>query len=270
MIRLWDKIRDWVLLVSLLVISLVMLLSVNEPMMLGLRARALEFTGSVESAFSWLGGYIRAIDENQALREENHRLSSEVARAREARMQNSALRELLGMKDSLQTDALPAQIISKDITRERNYIVLDVGSDDGVAEGMAVVDPRGILGKTVIVGPDYSRVMTYLNTEFYIPVKIQESNSDGLLRWDGERHDRLLLELVVRSQPVEKGELVVTSGYSGVFQPGYPIGVIDSVFVNQGDITWQIHVRPYARLDNATHAFVIRSIPDPDRIFPDS
>lgn len=269
MIRLWDKIRDWVLLFSLLLISLIVLLSVNEPMMRGLRARALESTGSVESWFTWLGSYIRAVEENEALREENHRLSSEVARAREARSQNAQLRSLLELRDSLGAEALPARIISKDLTRERNFLVLDVGSNDGIEEGMAVVDPRGILGKTVLVGRKYSKVMTYLNSDFHIPVKILSSESDGLLRWDGERYDRLLLELVVRSQEVKRGEVVVTSGYSGVFQKGYPIGEIDSVFVKPGMITWQIFVRPYARLDNATHVFVIRSIPDPERIQPD-
>ncbi|GMQ81194.1 MAG: rod shape-determining protein MreC [Rhodothermia bacterium] len=270
MIRLWDKIRDWVLLFSLLLISLIVLLSANEPMMRGLRARALETTGSIESRFTWLGSYIRAVEENQALREENHRLSSEVARAREARSQYTQLRNLLGLKDSLGAEALPARIISKDLTRERNFLVLNVGSNDGVQEGMAVVDSRGILGKTVLVGRKYSKVMTYLNSDFRIPIKILSSDSDGLLRWDGERYDRLLLELVVRSQEVERGEVVVTSGYSGVFQKGYPIGEIDSVFVNPGMITWQIFVRPYARLDNATHVFVILAIPDPARILPDA
>jgi rod shape-determining protein MreC len=270
LIRLWDKIRDWVLLFSLLLISLIFLLSVNEPMLHGLRARSLEATGQVESWFAWLGSYVRAVEENQALREENHRLSSEVARAREARMQNSALRDMLGLKDSLAGRALPAGIVAKDITHERNFLTLDVGADDGVEENMAVVDPRGILGITELVGRDYTRVMTYLNSEFSIPVKIQESNSDGMLSWDGERHDRLLLELVVRSQTVTAGETVVTSGFSSVFQPGYPIGEIDSVFVIPGQITWQIYVKPYARLDNASHAFVILSKPDPDRIQPDS
>lgn len=270
MIRFWDKIREWVLLFGLLFISLMVLLSVNEPMLLGLRARALETTGSVESWFAWLGNYVRALEDNQALREENIRLSSEVARAREAVIENDQLRNLLGVIDSTDFDLLPAEIISKDITRERNIIVLDVGSDDGVVVGMAVVDTRGILGKTVLVGDRYSRVMTYLNVDFYTPVKIRPSESDGLLRWDGERHDRLLLEHVVRSQQVNPGESVVTSGYSGVFQPGIPIGIVDSVFVRPGMTTWQIYVTPLARLDNATHVFVVKTIPDPERMHSNS
>ena len=95
MIRLWDKIRDWVLLLVLLSISISILLSVNDPMVRGLRARALETTGSVEEWFTWLGNYFRAAEENEALRDQNHRLSSELARAREATTMNTQLRQLL-------------------------------------------------------------------------------------------------------------------------------------------------------------------------------
>ena len=270
MIRLWNKIRDWALLFGLLFISTVVLLSVNEPMLTGLRARALETTGSVETWFAWMGNYVRAIEENQTLREENFQLSSELALAREAQTENDRLRNLLAFGKSSEFSLIPAQIVSKDVTRERNYLVIDVGSDDGVEEGMAVVEPRGILGKTVLVGRRFTRVMSYLNSEFFTPVKILPSESDGLIRWDGERHDRLLLEHVVRSQEVIPGQIVVTSGYSGVFQPGFLIGKIDSVFVRPGMTTWQIYVTPLARLDDATHAFVILSRPDPERMEVDS
>ena len=164
MIRLWNKIRDWALLFGLLFISTVVLLSVNEPMLTGLRARALETTGSVETWFAWMGNYVRAIEENQTLREENFQLSSELALAREAQTENDRLRNLLAFGKSSEFSLIPAQIVSKDVTRERNYLVIDVGSDDGVEEGMAVVEPRGILGKTVLVGRRFTRVMSYLNS----------------------------------------------------------------------------------------------------------
>ena len=266
MIRLWDKIRDWVLLLVLLFISVSILLSVNDPMVRGLRARALETTSSVESWFTWLGNYFRAAEENEALRDENHRLSSELARAREATAVNAELRLLLGLRASLDVDVVPATIISKDITNERNFMGIDVGSEDGIRENMAVVDARGILGKTVLVGKRFSKVMTYLNSDFSIPVKLSGSNSDGIIRWDGERFDRLIVDLVPISQEVEDGEMVVTSGYSGIFQPGYPIGEITNRVELPGKITWQIHVRPFATLDDATHVFVIRTIPDPERM----
>jgi rod shape-determining protein MreC len=270
MIRLWDKIRDWVLLLTLLFLSVSVLLSVNDPMVRGFRARALETTGSVEGWFTWLGNYFRAADENESLRSENHRLSSELARAREATAVNEQLRAMLGLRDSMNVDIVSARIISKDITHERNFMVLDVGTADGIRENMAVVDARGILGKTVLVEENYVKVMTYLNSEFTIPVKLSASNSDGIIRWDGEQYDRLIVDLVPKSQEIEDGEFVVTSGYSGIFQPGYPVGEITEHIELPGMITWQIFVRPFARLDNASHAFVIRTIPQPETLLSDS
>jgi len=270
MIRLWDKIRDWVLLLVLLAVSVSIMLSVNEPMVRGLRARALESTSSVEGWFTWLGNYFRAAEENEALRDENHRLSSELARAREASAVNAELRRMLGLKDSLDVDVIPATIISKDITNERNFMNIDIGSEDGILENMAVVDARGVIGKTVLVGKRFSKVMTYLNSDFSLPVKLSGSSSDGIIRWDGEKFDRLIVDLVPKSQEVEDGEMVVTSGYSGIFQPGYPVGEITNHVELPGTITWQIHVRPFARLDNASHVFVIQSVPDPERMGIDS
>ena len=117
MIRLWDKVRDWVLLLVLLLISSSVLLSANDPMVRGLRARAIETTSSVEGWFTWLGNFFRAADENEALRSENHRLSSELARAREASAVNEQLQALLGLRDSLAYEVVPATIVYKDITR---------------------------------------------------------------------------------------------------------------------------------------------------------
>jgi len=270
MIRLWDRIRDWVLLATLLLVSFSVLLSANDPMVRGLRARALETTSSVEGWFTWLGNFLRAADENDALRTENHRLSSELARAREAAAVNDELRALLGLRDSLSYSVVPARIISKDITQERNFMTIDAGSDDGIMENMAVVDARGVIGKTVLVEDGNSRIMTYLNSDFTIPVKLSASGSDGMLRWDGERFDRLLVDLVPRSEDIIDGEMIVTSGYSGIFQPGYPIGEITEHRELPGAITWQIFVRPFARLDEVSHVFVVSTLPQPERMTEDS
>ncbi|TDI74223.1 MAG: rod shape-determining protein MreC [Bacteroidetes bacterium] len=264
MIRLWNKVRDWVLLLVLLLISISVLLSVNDPMVRGLRARALETTSSVEGWFSWLGNYYRAADENEALRNENHRLSSDLARAREASAVNDELREMLNLPLVEEYDVVAATIIYKDITRERNFMTIDIGSEHGISENMAVIDTRGILGKTVDVGARVSRVMTYLNGDFSIPVKISGSNSDGILRWDGDAFDRLAVDFVPLSQEINVSDMIVTSGYSGIFQPGLPVGVITQFSERPGLITWEISVRPFARLDNAQYVFVIRSVPIPD------
>jgi rod shape-determining protein MreC len=264
-LNLWLRIRDWVLLTGLLVLSTVVMLARNEPLLRGARGLALETTARVEGAFAFVGRYVRALDENTRLREENIRLSSELARAREALLENRRLTGLLALRDSLAYELLPARIISKDLTRQQNYFTLDVGTNHHVKVGMAVVDAAGILGRVVLVTPRYSQVMSYLNTEFFVPAKVQPSQAQGLIRWNGERTDRLQLEHVVKTDSVASGQLVVTSGYSMYFPPGFPIGRIDAVTVRPGKVELQVEVTPLSLLSQAEHAFVVLFTPDPER-----
>ena len=263
--RLWDRIRDWVILSTLLMISVAMMMAQNDPMLRGMRSVSLEITSAVEARFSWVGRFFRAIDENEVLRRNNIELSSQLARLREARLENERLRQVLGFKQDSTYNKVAAQIIAKDIFGQENFLTLDVGSADGVEVGMAVVDEKGILGRVLFVSSHYSRVMPYLNTEFHVPAKIQPLQADGIVSWPGSRPDMLLLENVVKTEPVVPGQMVVTSSYSGVFPPGYLIGQIDSVATRPGENLLEIHVQPASSLNTAQHAFVILRKFDPER-----
>lgn len=264
--RLWDRIRDWVILGVLLAASLATLLTKNQPVLRGLRAEALEVTAALEAQFAWAGGYFRALQENAVLREENVILSSQVARSREAILENERLRRLIGYVDTTDFDLKAARIVNKDITQQQNFLTLDVGTADSVEVDMAVIDERGVLGKVVLVSEHYSRVMPYLNTDLRIPSKIQPLQAFGIVRWEGGTADRLRIDHVVKTEPVVSGQLVVTSGYSGVFPPGLPVGVVDSVSSRTGRNELSVTVTPAASLSTAEHAFVILKKPDPERL----
>ncbi len=183
--RIWERTRDWVLLSVLIVSSLVVMLTVNEDMLRGLRARSLEATASIESLFAGLGRYVRALDENEVLRTQNIDLANQVALMRSAQAENQRLEALLGLADTLSYEVLAARVSSKDITSERNFLTIDVGRDDGVEANMAVINPSGIVGKVTLVGNEYSQVLTYLNADFFASASVLPSLTDGIVRWDG-------------------------------------------------------------------------------------
>lgn len=262
MTSIWERIQDWVLLFALLIVSVGVMLAQNEPLVRALRATSLETTARIENALAWMGNYFRALEENSRLRAENIELASEVARSREARIENLRLERMLGLKDTSDYRLKAARIVSKDITRQRNLFTINVGAQDSVEVGMPVVNERGILGKVVLVSQNYSRVMPYLNTDFRVPARIQPLQAEGIVRWEGERSDRLLMEHVVKSEPVLRGHLVVTSGSSGVFPSGLSVGYVDSVATLPGRNEHRILLQPTAPLDNAQYAFVIMHTPD--------
>jgi rod shape-determining protein MreC len=260
-----SQLLDWVLLIGLLVVSVVAMVTQNQALSRALRAETLELTAEVESSFAWMGRYLRVLRENDELRRRNIELSSRVARTRSVRMENQELRRLLGLQDSSAARLVAARIVTKDIFRQENLLTLDVGRRDGVEKGMPVVHQRGIVGTVMLVSEDYARVMPFLNTDFRVPATLLPLRTEGIVRWEGERHDRLLLEHVVKTEPVEAGQTVVTSGHSAVFPPGRRIGTVDSVQVRPGRSELLIYLRPAVPLHEIDHAFVLLRTPDPDR-----
>jgi len=260
-----SRVLDWVVLLALLLVGVGAMVTQNRALSRALRAQALEVTAEVESSFAWMGRYLRALEENEELRRRNIELSSQVARTRSVRSQNREFRELLGLRDSSAARLRAARIVTKDIFRQENVLTLDVGRADGVEEGMPVVHGNGIVGTVILVSDEYARVMPFLNTDFRVPAQILPIRAEGIVRWDGERPDRLLLEHVVKTEPVEPGQQVVTSGHSGGFPAGRAIGTVDSVAVRPGRSERLIYLRPAVSIYEIGHAFVILRTPDPDR-----
>lgn len=260
-----SELLDWVLLVGLLLVSVSVMVTQNRPLTRALHAHTLEMTARVESSFAWMGRYLRVLEENQELRRRNIELSSQVARTRSLRQQNQELEQLLNLKDTSSARHRAARIVTKDIFRQNNYLTIDVGRDDGVEEGMPVVHQAGIVGTVMLVGADYARVMPYLNTDFRVPAAILPLGAEGISRWPGDRHDRLLLEHVVKTEPVERGQEVVTSGHSGVFPAGRAIGTVDSVRARPGRSELLIYLEPAVPIYEIDHVFVLLRRPDDDR-----
>lgn len=260
-VRQWARIRDWVLLVTLISISVIVMLTQNQTIVRTLRASSLELTGRVESSLSWIGRYFHALEENDLLRSENIKLSSELARSREAAIENLRLKKLVGFEDTLTFQLEPARIINKEITRLKNYLSLNKGSAHGVEPGMGVLDERGLLGKVVEVSENYSLVMSYLNMDFRVPAKVQPSQAQGIIRWEGVDRNKLLLEHVIKTEAVLPGQLVVASGYSRVFPQGYPIGIVESVVPQVGKNQLLVHIRPASQIDMVEHAFIVMEQP---------
>lgn len=260
--RFWERIRPWLLLVVLLCVSILFLLYGNAGVFRQARASALETTSWIEARFAWAGDFLTALEENNRLREENIELASQIARTREARLENDRLRRMLTYRDSTEAPLLPARVIAKDITRQQNLVTIDVGEADSVVVGMPVIDDRGIIGRVVLTSEHYARVMPLMNTDFRVPARVAPSKALGVVRWDGSEERRLLLEHVAKTETILPGQLVTTSESSSIFPDGLPVGYVDSVATRPGRSELFITLRPSVELGEVEYVFVILERPD--------
>jgi len=261
--EIWSRIRDFVILAVLILISLTVMINRNDAVLRLLRVASLEFTSRIEQQFAWVGRYVGALAENDALRRENVALSGELAVLRQAGMENQRLRDLLSIRDSTGYDVVAARIIDKDVTRQKNTLSLDVGRRDGIEPGMAVMDEAGILGKILFVSERFSIVQSYFNTDFRVPAQLLPYDAFGIVRWEGRGRfsHELLLEYIVKTVPVRKGQRVVTSS-SVSFPQGIPVGYVDTVLTQPGRDELRIYLEPASPVGPARFAFVVRQLPD--------
>jgi len=140
-------------------------------------------------------------------------------------------------------DFLPARVINNSVHNEFNYLTLDIGSKSGITPDMAVVSPFGIVGVVKTVSPDYCRVISVLNSQLSISVKLSKSGYFGSLSWDRRNYRDVLVTEIPSHVSLQPGDSIVSSGYSSIFPAGEPIATVIDATPAAGGNFLEIHAR---------------------------
>lgn len=127
-------------------------------------------------------------------------------------------------------------------------IVVDRGSDAGIAVGSPAVTEQGILiGKVVNVRQAISTILLISDRQSVVAGRVQnEAQSPGVVR--GERGLTLQMDLIPHGDAIQAGQTVVTSGTEATIPPDLLIGTISSLTGRSGDLFQQATVKPAAVL----------------------
>lgn len=129
---------------------------------------------------------------------------------------------------------ITADVVNNSVAHLANYITVDKGRLDGVVPDMGVVSERGVVGIVSTVSDHFSVIIPLLNPKFRLSCKVLGSSYFGSLGWDGRDPKFANLEELPRHVEFQKGDTVVTSGYSAVFPAGIIVGKVES-FERQRD-----------------------------------
>lgn len=257
--------KEFITFVILAVISLTLISNGNISQIGGFRTIIIASTGWFQDAFSWIPNPGALKSENRALRDLNLQLSSEVTRMRKALIENENLREMLGLKDTTDLPLILTEITGKSSLQLRNYITLNKGNIAGIQRGMSVRTDAGLVGSIIGVSDNYSIVELLTNRNVRVSIKILRTQLDGILYWDGG--EVFKIKNIPNTFDVQVGDFVMTSNYSNKYPPDIPIGQIVEVGDAQGTLFYSIIVKPNASFETMEQVFVIKQIPDSERIF---
>ncbi|MFF3246827.1 rod shape-determining protein MreC [Streptomyces sp. NPDC002870] len=125
-------------------------------------------------------------------------------------------------------------------------VTIDVGSNDGIARDMTVLNGDGLVGRVTTVGPNTATVLLASDPDFTVGTRMEKTDELGFATGQGDRP--LSVQLLNGKAKVKKGDRLVTFGSQAdkPFVPGVPVGEVIRVDPSGGDLTRTIYVRPYA------------------------
>ena len=155
---------------------------------------------------------------------------------------------------------LRAKVVANSVSALNNYIVLNRGAAGHLREGMGVIDANNaVVGRITEVSNDYAVVMSMLHSDSHINGKLLHGGETGTLSWDGKVPNILSLNGIPKSAKVNKGDTIITSGFSTSFPKGMMIGVVEQILPEKSTNNFTIKFRTAANFYNLEFVFVIEN-----------
>lgn len=169
------------------------------------------------------------IGENRALREERDRLLTEVAALKALEAENRELRALAGFREKSSRATVAARVTAKAPEEGTHALIIDRGTDDGVAVGAPVVSSEGVLiGKVMQADRATAAVLLLTDNRSRIGALVQnKTETRGVVQ--GKRGLSSEMRLIPQNEEVVPGDLIVTSGIEPQIPRGLVIGRVESV-----------------------------------------
>lgn len=227
-----------------------------------------EVTTTVSGLASGAGDYWDAANQNGQLKRDRAALMRRMVEAHAIREENKQLKALLQLRERSEQAVASGRVVGSSFESPRRFAVISVGRSDGVAIGMPVRAPEGLIGRVIDAGLIASRVLLVTDRANIVPARILRGGQPVIStgRGDGTIDVR---PLEVGKNPFRPGDMIITSGTGGLYPPLVPIakvvrldddGAIAIPIADPSRVSFAIVERPFepaalaaaAAIDNET------------------
>ena len=178
-------------------------------------------------------------EQNKMLRNEVEQLRGINLQANEALAENERLRKMIGYQQAArQFDFVAARVIGRESDTWSRMIVIDRGTMNGIANDMPVVTPQGLVGRVVEAGLNSSKVQLILDPRSSVGTIVQRAQSrvTGIVQGDMDNPTMPQMVNIPKNADVVEGDVIVTSGFGGVYPKGIIVGLVSSLKNDDGGL----------------------------------
>jgi rod shape-determining protein MreC len=222
---------------------------------------ATDVTRTIGGVWSGITGAFQLRDQVRYLRAELRQGKRDLARLGEVELENARLRRLLAFRPEVPEDVVTGRVIGADALGLSRSLAINRGTADGIRRGAAVLAPEGIVGQVLLAGRHASRVLLVTDHNSGVDGIVQRTRARGIV--EGAVGGGCGLKFVKRTERLQVGDLVISSGMDGIFPKGLPIGHIVTIDKRGQGLFQYATVEPAVDFARLEEVFVVRGQPTP-------
>lgn len=211
-------------------------------------------------AMHGVGGYFSSVNslqkEVQSLRQQHTLDAQALQKARYLEMENAHLRQLLAAPVLTEVKSVMGEILYDARDAFSRKIVLNRGTQHGVALGQPVIDGEGVVGQVTRVFPFTSEVTLLTDKDQAIPVQVARNGLRSIAYGMGQS-GKLSLHFMAANADVRAGDILVTSGIDGIYPPGLNVAQVEKVESNAAGAFGRIMCKPLAGIENHKQLLIL-------------
>ena len=213
---------------------------------------------------SYLDSLQAAQDELDTARKKMALMGQRANQAEQLALENGRLRQLLALRDRLETPAQAAEVIYDTADTYTRRVVIDRGQMGGVEPGAPVMDEAGVLGQVTRVFPLVSEVTLLVDRDQAIPVLNVRTGARGVAYGDpvAGHGGGMELRFMPANADVREDDLLTTSGVDGLYPSGLPVARVVRVERRADSAFARIYCMPLAQVQGARHVVVLKPLAD--------
>ncbi|MFM9913187.1 MAG: rod shape-determining protein MreC [Methylophilaceae bacterium] len=201
--------------------------------------------------------------DQRTLTQENLRLTTfamsqalDLQRLSNTEAENVHLRLLFEARQKLKPSTVLAEILHTGRDPFVHKIEVNIGSQQGVAPGQAVVDGFGIIGQVTRAYPFTSEVTLITDKSLVIPVQVARNGLRAIAFGHG-RDSTLYVPYLPTSVDIKEGDKLMTSGIDETYPEGLAVAVVTKIERDPNSPFASIICTPAAGTDRRRQVLIV-------------
>ncbi len=147
------------------------------------------------------------------------------------------------------------QVLLKKFSDQGHFFIIDVGSKHGATVDMVAAYKNCLIGRVSEVFPYYSKVILITDTSCKVAALCAGTKTSGIYEGSNDKAVAALTH-VSHLDPLQKNDLLISSGQGLVFPRGFGLGKIKQFTVD--GVNYSVQISPLIDLSKVQYCYLMR------------